>query len=118
MVAAGRAARQEQLSDGDPRRRIDRLLVDLRPDLVVGRQPVEDPQLLGSRQDAGEGLKEVVVRVDESRKCRLTPCRRCAVLAAGCALPVPRSMILPSLIATQASLSSRPWSSMVTSTSR
>ena len=118
MVAARRAARIEQLCNRHSCRCVDGLLVELRPDLVVGRQPVDDPHLLGCWQNASEVLKEVVVSVHESRESRPVP--RPSIFRPGrsSALPVPRSRIIPSLIATQASLSSRLSASIVTRTSR
>ena len=64
VVEDRRAARERELGEPAPRRRVLHLVVDARPDRVERLQPREEVGLLRPR--ARQGLVEVVVRVDEA----------------------------------------------------
>ena len=66
MVAAGRASTQEQLDEGELRADTDVIRCQLCPDRIKRCEPGEQVGVLGSRDDAGQCLVEVMVRVDEA----------------------------------------------------
>ena len=64
VVEDGRAARERELGEAGPRRGVEHLVVDPRPDGIERAQPGEEVGVL--RPGAREGLVEVVVGVDEA----------------------------------------------------
>ncbi len=66
VVEHGRAAGERELREACAGSSVLGLGVDPRPDRVQLLEPGEEVGLLGSR--AGEGLVEVMVRVDEARR--------------------------------------------------
>ena len=64
VIEDRRAARQRELGQPNQRAPVGGLRGPLGPDLVVGPQPGEQVDVLAQREVAGEGLVEVVVRVD------------------------------------------------------
>ena len=67
VVRRAGAAGLQELAHREDRRPVDRLPVDLLPDLVEVDQPVEELCVLHGGEIARERLEEVVVRVDEPR---------------------------------------------------
>ncbi len=65
VIRGAGAAGLQELPHGQEGGEVDRLAVDVLPDLVEVDKPVEKLGILHGGQIAGEGLEEVVVRVDE-----------------------------------------------------
>ena len=66
MIAAGSATAQEQLDEGELRADVDIVRRQLGPNRIERLEPGEKIGVLGRRDDAGQGLVEVMVRVDEA----------------------------------------------------
>ena len=67
VIRRAGASGLQQLAHGQEGRIVDRLLVDVLPDLVQVDQPVEELRVLGPREVAREGLEEVMMSVHEAR---------------------------------------------------
>ena len=66
VVKAGGAAVLEQFAHAGEGGQADHLGIQILPDLIQGRQPVEQLHILHLRQIAGEGLIEVVMGVHQT----------------------------------------------------
>ena len=66
MVGGRGAAGEEQLAEADARRHLHRFRVRAAPHLVQLDEPSEERRLLHARHVAGEGLRQVMVRVHEA----------------------------------------------------
>lgn len=64
-VDAGGGAREHQFGGGRQRRPVDGVGVEPRPQRIHAVEPVEDAGALGARHGAGQGLEEMMVRVDQ-----------------------------------------------------
>ena len=73
MVGGRGAAGQQQLAEADPRGGVDRIRRRPAPHLVELGEPGEERGLLHAGDVAGEGLRKVVVRVDEAGEDDLAP---------------------------------------------
>jgi hypothetical protein len=89
VVGGRRAAREQQLAEADARRHLHRFRVVAAPDLVQLDQPAEERRLLHARHVAGQGLREMMVRVDEAGQHDLAARVQAPVHRPGGALPMP-----------------------------
>ena len=112
VIGRGRAARQRQLGEADPRRHVDRLGVERPPQRVQRLQPAEQ-RLVGHRRvRPREVLVQVVMGVDEPGRDEAVggvEDRRRRAAAVRSPMPLTR----PSVIATQPPASSRRSASTV-----
>ena len=66
VVRRRRAAGEQQLGEGEPRRRVEMVRSQPRPHGVEGLEPVEELLVEGGAVGTGQGLVEMVMRIDEA----------------------------------------------------